>query len=130
MKTYPNELDLKRRKKNRLRRALTLVTFILTLSTMLAVSAFADEATPVTALAESGGMGGLIEEIFSSFSTVIEGLSSGLKDAFGNLIYVDPAATDPTFSPLILFLFTMAGVALASGILYKIFGLVKSHRRG
>ncbi|MBQ8433020.1 MAG: hypothetical protein IJX28_09075 [Clostridia bacterium] len=70
----------------------------------------------------------LIEEIFSSFSTVIKGLAGGIKDAFGNLIYVDPAATDPTFSPVVLFLFTMLGLGLATGILYKIFGLIK--RRG
>lgn len=73
-------------------------------------------------------MSELISEIFSSFSTVIEGLASGLKTAFGHLIYVDPAATDPVFSPLVLFLFTMLGLGLATGILYKIFGLIK--RRG
>ena len=72
----------------------------------------------------------LIESIFSSFSVVIKGLASGLKDAFGNIIYVDPAAATPEFSPLILFLFTLAGLGLATGILYKIFGLVQAHRRG
>lgn len=71
-------------------------------------------------------MSGLITEIFSSFSTVIKGLADGLKTAFGELIYVDPAATDPTFSPLVLFLFTMLGLGLATGILYKIFSLIKN----
>lgn len=75
-------------------------------------------------------MSELVETIFSSFSTVIEGLSSGLKTAFGELIYVDPLAETPEFSPLVLFVFTLAGVAIATGILYKIFGLIQAHRRG
>lgn len=75
-------------------------------------------------------MSGLIEELFSSFTTVIKGLASGLKSSFLELIYVDSAATDPQFSPLVLFIFTMAGIALATGILYKIFGLIVSRRRG
>lgn len=73
-------------------------------------------------------MSGLITEIFSSFTTVIKGLAGGLKDAFMELIYVDAAATDPQFSPLVLFVFTMAGLGLASGILYKIFSMVRARR--
>lgn len=72
----------------------------------------------------------LVETIFSSFSTVIKSLAGGIKDAFGSLIYIDPSASSPVFSPLVLFLFTMAGVGLAAGILYKMFGLIKSHRQG
>ena len=70
-------------------------------------------------------MGELITAIFESFTTVIEGLADGLKGAFTNLIYVDPAAADPTFSPLVLFVFTMLGLGIATGILYKIFGLIR-----
>ena len=73
-------------------------------------------------------MSELITEIFSSFSTVIKGLAGGLKDAFMELIYVDAAATDPQFSPLVLFVFTMAGLGLASGILYKIFSMVRARK--
>lgn len=73
-------------------------------------------------------MSELIQEIFTSFTTVIDGLSGGLKSSFSNLLYVDPAATDPQFSPLVLFIFTMAGLALASGILYKIFGMIKARK--
>ena len=73
-------------------------------------------------------MGELITAIFESFTTVIEGLADGLKGAFNNLIYVDPAATDPTFSPLVLFVFTMAGIGIATGILYKIFSMVRARR--
>ena len=73
-------------------------------------------------------MSELISEIFTSFTTVITGLSDGLKASFSNLIYVDPAATDPTFSPLVLFIFTMAGLGLATGILYKIFGMIRARK--
>ena len=73
-------------------------------------------------------MSELVKEIFSSFSEVIKGLSGGIKDAFSNLIYVDAAATDPQFSPVVLFVFTMAGVGLATGILYKIFGMIRARK--
>lgn len=72
----------------------------------------------------------LITAIFSTFSTVIQSLASGLKEAFSQLLYVDPSASNPTFSPLVLFIFTMAGLGLAAGILYKMFGLIQSKRRG
>lgn len=72
----------------------------------------------------------LITLIFSTFTTVIKGLASGLKEAFSQLLYVDPSASDPVFSPMVLFIFTLAGLGLATGILYKMFGLIKSHRRG
>lgn len=75
-------------------------------------------------------MSELITAIFSTFTTVIQSLASGLKTAFSQLLYTDPTATNPTFSPLVLFIFTLAGVGLATGILYKMFGLIKAHRRG
>lgn len=75
-------------------------------------------------------MSELITAIFSTFTTVIQGLASGLKTAFSQLLYVDPTASDLTFSPLVLFIFTMAGLGLAAGILYKMFGLIKAHKRG
>ncbi len=40
-------------------------------------------------------MSELITAIFSTFTTVIQGLASGLKTAFSQLLYVDPAAADP-----------------------------------
>ena len=73
-------------------------------------------------------MSKLITEIFGSFTEVIKGLSGGIKDAFSNLIYVDPAATEPQFSPIVLFIFTMAGLGLATGILYKIFGMIRARK--
>ena len=72
----------------------------------------------------------LVQAIFATFMTVIQGLAGGLKTAFSQILYVDPSASDPVFSPMVLFIFTLAGVGLATGILYKMFGLIKSHRRG
>jgi hypothetical protein len=73
-------------------------------------------------------MSELIKELFSSFTTVITELSGGIKEAFVNLIYVDPSVTDPQFSPIVLFIFTMAGLGLATGILYKIFGMIRARK--
>ena len=70
----------------------------------------------------------LITTIFSSFTSVIQGLASGLQSAFVQLIYAN--GESGTFSPLVLFIFTMAGVGLAAGVLYKIFGLIQSKRKG
>lgn len=75
-------------------------------------------------------MNELVQAIFATFMTVIQGLAGGLKTAFAQILYVDPSASDPVFSPMVLFIFTLAGVGLATGILYKMFGLIKSHRRG
>ena len=71
-------------------------------------------------------MAGLVNQIFQSFNVVITGLASGLKGAFENLIYVDPSATNPTMSPLVMFIFTMLGLGLATGVLWKIFSLVRN----
>ncbi len=75
-------------------------------------------------------MSELVQAIFATFTTVIQGLAGGLKTAFSQLLYVDPAASDPVFSPMVLFIFTMAGLGLAAGILYKMFGLIQSRRKG
>lgn len=122
-------LDLKRKKKSRkLRNLAVFFACVFALCTLFAVSTFAAEEGTAVATSEAQGMGSLVESIFETFSTVIEGLADGLKTAFTSLIYVDNTAT--TFSPLILFVFTMAGIGLAAGILYKIFGMIRASRRG
>ena len=124
--TSTQPLDLKRKKSRRFRRLITLVSCIFVLCSFFAVSTFANEATPATVAEGGASMADLVKSIFDTFSTVIEGLSDGLKTAFINLIYTDSSAT--AFSPLVLFVFTMAGIGLAAGILYKIFALIRARR--
>lgn len=75
----------------------------------------------------------LVEEIFASFSVVMTGLADGLSEAFSRLIYVY-GETGPTteFNPLVLFIFTVAGISLGAGILWGMFKLIRgsSHRAG
>ena len=75
----------------------------------------------------------LVETIFETFTTVMQGLSGGLSEAFSRLIYVykDGVAT-ATFNPLVLFIFTVAGISLAATILWRMFSMIKgtSHRAG
>lgn len=76
----------------------------------------------------------LVEQIFESFTTVITGLANGMSEAFGYLIYkvgMDGQLTNE-FNPLVLFIFMVAGISLAVGILWKIFGLIRgaSHNAG
>ena len=124
--TSTQPLDLKRKKSKRFRKLITLVSCIFVLCSFFAVSTFADEAAPVVALEAGSSMADLVTSIFDTFNTVIEGLANGLKTAFTNLIYTDSTAT--AFSPLVLFVFTMAGIGLAAGILYKIFALIRARR--
>lgn len=72
----------------------------------------------------------LVEAIFASFTEVIGGLASGLQTAFTNLIYVGGDATAGVMSPLVIFIFVMAGIGIATGLLYKIFSLIRGMRRG
>lgn len=68
-------------------------------------------------------MGELITTIFSSFTDVITNLAGGLSAAFTALIYAN--GESGSFSPLVLFILTFAGIGLAAGLLWKIFGLIK-----
>ena len=123
-------LTQEKRKNRKLRRLITLVTFIVALCSIMAISTFADEAFPDVAAATAATMTDLVENIFDSFQIVIKGIASGMKDAFENLIYEDPLAAEPQFSTMVIFVFVMAGVGIATGILYKMFGLIASRRRG
>lgn len=79
-------------------------------------------------------MGELVRTIFSTFTEVMTGLSSGLSEAFSRLLYVYDAQGAPTetFNPLVLFIFTVAGIGLGATLLWKMFGLIRgaSHRAG
>ena len=71
-------------------------------------------------------MGEMVTHIFSSFTSVIEGLSGGLKTAFTNIIYEDPTASEKVLSAPVQFALIFGGVALASGLLYGIFNWIKN----
>lgn len=73
-------------------------------------------------------MGSLVTEIFTGFSDVIKGLIGGMKTAFAEFLYVDPAATEKVIGDLPKFLFLMFGCGLATGIVYTIVRLVKRHK--
>lgn len=78
-------------------------------------------------------MGELVSTIFDTFTQVITGLSDGLTEAFNHVLYVYNNGTKTEeFNPLVLFIFTVAGISLAAGILWKMFAMIKgtSHRAG
>ena len=73
-------------------------------------------------------MGTLITDLFSGFTDTISGVASGVKTAFMQLLYVDPAAETKVVADLPKFLFVMLGLSMAIGITYTIFKLIKRHR--
>lgn len=74
-------------------------------------------------------MGDLITQMFSSFTTVITGLATGIKDAAANLIYVDPAAEQKVFSDVIQFIFVIAGLSIAMTVFFIVFRLIRFGRQ-
>ena len=72
----------------------------------------------------------LIKDLFSGFTDGIEGLTGGIKEAFMNLLYVDPTASTPVLSPVIQFAFIFGGLSLAIGLVWKIFGMIRGKSRG
>lgn len=74
-------------------------------------------------------MGELITQMFSSFSTVITGLATGIKDAAANLIYVDPAAEQKVLSDVIQFIFIIAGLSIAMTVFFMVFRLIRFGRQ-
>ena len=71
-------------------------------------------------------MGEMVKKIFTSFTDVITNLSSGIKSAFMNIIYEDPAATEKVLSAPVEFALIFAGVSLAVGLVYGAFKLIKA----
>lgn len=70
-------------------------------------------------------MGDVITSLFSGMSSAVVSITGALKDAFSNLLYVDPAATSPVISPLATFIFVIAGLGLAVGIVYFVLGKIR-----
>lgn len=67
----------------------------------------------------------IIEAMFSAFGTAITGLTGGIKDGFMELIYVDAAAEVLEINPLFWFVAVTGGLAVATGIVWKLFGMIK-----
>lgn len=65
-------------------------------------------------------MAELINQIFTGFTDAIRGIASGLKDAFEQIIYVDPTATQKVLSDFAKFAFIMMGLSLAFSIVFLI----------
>lgn len=70
-------------------------------------------------------MGELFSELFSAFSDTISGLANGIKDAFLNIIFVDPDAATRQVSDLAKFGFLMLGLSMAIGLVYGAFQLIR-----
>lgn len=67
----------------------------------------------------------LITQLFSSFTTTIQSMTGGIKDAFMNVLYVDPAATTPVISDLAKFVFIIGGISLALGLVSMGFSIIR-----
>lgn len=65
-------------------------------------------------------MAELINQIFTGFTDAIKGIAGGLKNAFEQIIYVDPSATEKVLSDFAKFAFIMMGLSLAFSIVFLI----------
>ena len=65
-------------------------------------------------------MAELINQIFTGFTDAIKGIASGLKNAFEQIIYVDPSATEKVLSDFAIFSFVMMGLSLAFSVVFLI----------
>jgi hypothetical protein len=70
-------------------------------------------------------MSELLSEIWTSFTTTIGGLANGIKEAFLNIIYVDPDATTRVVSDVAKFGFVMLGLSMAIGLVYGAFKMIR-----
>ena len=70
-------------------------------------------------------MGDIVTSIFQGFTTTITNFAQGLKDAFMQIIYTDPTATNPTLSPLAQFGFVLFGITLAIGLVHLVVRLIR-----
>jgi len=70
-------------------------------------------------------VGDIVKHIFSGFTDTITNFASGIKDAFLQIIYVDPAAETKVLSDVAQFGFVMVGISLAIGLVYGAIRLIR-----
>ena len=70
-------------------------------------------------------MSELITQLFGSFPTVVTSLAKGIKDAFGELVWADPLASDKVLSDPIQFIVIFGGVTLGVGLLWGTFSMIR-----
>jgi len=68
----------------------------------------------------------LVPTMFDGFGVAIGGIAEGLKSAFNGILYAN--GVGGAFSPLVIFIFVMSGLALALGVGYKIFGIIRARK--
>ena len=73
-------------------------------------------------------MGEIVSTIFTSFNDVITNLASGIKNAFMQILYADPEASQKVLSDPIKFALIMAGIALASGLVMGAFRWIRNRK--
>lgn len=72
-------------------------------------------------------MNELIALLFSSFTTVVIGLASGIKEAATELIYQQNGSG--ALSDAIQFIFIVAGVSIAMTVFFMVFRLIRFGRQ-
>ena len=70
-------------------------------------------------------MGEIVTKIFTGFTETIRNFGGGIKDAFLQIIYEDPTASERTLSALAEFGFVMLGISLALGLVHMAVRLIR-----
>lgn len=73
-------------------------------------------------------MGEIVTTIFGTFNDVIDGFSTGIKTAFMNILYQDPAAAEKVLSDPVKFCLIFMGLGAAVGLVFGMFRLIRSRR--
>lgn len=70
-------------------------------------------------------MSDLITTLFSSFTEAIKGMGDGIKNAFLNILYVNPSAEQLVVSDFAKFVFMTLGLGMAIGLIYGAVRLIR-----
>lgn len=70
-------------------------------------------------------MGAIVTTIFESVSGVVTGIITAFRDAFSQLIWQDPDATEKVLSDFAQFGLTFLGISIVIGIVYAVVAMVR-----